>query len=98
MVAVNWTNITTAGDLLKVPNTTTGGSFWSATLWLLWIIILIAMSAFGFEVALLVSAFFGIIAGALLVYAGLVSWAVVLFFIGQLIFTILYIVWSSNKN
>jgi len=95
---INWTNVTNAGDLLRVPNENSGGSFWSVTLWMLWVVILIAMTKFGMGVALLTSAFFGIVAGTLLVYANLLAWEVVLFFIGQLIFTILYIVWSSNKN
>ena len=95
---VNWTSITTPGDLLKIPNTNSSGSFWSATLYMVWVILILVFAPFNIEVALLASTFFGIIGGILLAYAGLVSWGTVLFFIGELIFTILYIVWSSNRD
>lgn len=95
---VNWTNITTPSDLLAVPNTNSFGSFWSSTLYLVWTVLLLVFAPFNIEVALLASTFFGIVAGILLAYAGLVSWGNVLFFIGELIFTILYIVWSSNRD
>ena len=95
---VNWTNITTAQDILAIANTNSSGVFWTATLWLIWVILLLSGLPFGFEVALLLSTFFGIVAGTLLAYAGLIAWEITLFFIGQLVFTILYIVWSSNKD
>ena len=95
---INWTNITSPADLLQVPNTNTGGSFWSATLYMIWVVLLIVFAPFNIEVAFLVSAFFGIVAGMLLAYGGLISWANVLFFIGQLIFAVLYVVWSSNRD
>ena len=95
---VNWTNITTPADFLAIPNANSSGSFWSVTLYMIWVILLLVFTPFNIEVALLTSTFFGIVGGLLLAYAGLVSWGVVLFFIGQLIFTILYIVWSSNKD
>ena len=95
---VNWTNITTPGDLLAVPNANTFGSFWSATLYLIWVVLLLVFAPFNIEVALLASTFFGIVGGLLLVYADLIAWPNLLFFVGQLIFTILYIVWSSNKD
>ena len=97
-MAVNWTNVTTPGELLAVVNTNTGGAFWSVTLWLIWTVLLVSFLPFNFEVALLASTFFGIIAGLLLVYADLIAWPNLLFFVGQLIFTILYITWSSNKD
>ena len=97
-MAVNWTNITTPSDLLAIANTNSSGTFWTVTLWLIWVVVLLASSVFNFEIALLLSSFFGMIAGLLLVNAGLVAWPTVLFFIGQLVFTILYIVWSSNKD
>jgi len=97
-MAVNWTNVTTAQDLLAIANTNSSGLFWNFTLWLGWIVILITTLFFNFEVALLLSSFFGIVAGILLAYSGLVAWETTLFFIGELIFTIIYIVWSSNKD
>lgn len=95
---VNWTNITTPGGLLDVPNANSDGSFWNVTLWLVWTVLLIGFLPFNIEIALLASSFFGIVAGIILVNAGLVAWESVLYFIGQLVFTILYIVWSSNRD
>lgn len=94
----NWTNITTAQNILQIPNANSEGVFWTATLWLVWVVLLMSALVINFEVALLLTAFFGIVARLLLSYAGLVAWENVLFFIGQLVFTILYIVWSSNKD
>jgi len=65
---------------------------------MIWVVLLLVFAPFNIEVALLASTFFGIIGGILLAYAGLISWGNVLFFIGELIFTILYIVWSSNRD
>jgi len=97
-MVVNWTNITSPGALLAVPNTNTGGSFWSVVVWMVWVVLLLALLPFGIEVALLATAFFGIIAGMFLVNAGLIAWENVLFFVGELIFIILYIVWSTRKD
>lgn len=95
---VNWTAITNPAEFLAIPNTNSEGMFWTLTLWLVWTVIFLASLFTNFEIALLLSSFFGIVAGLLLAYAGLIAWPVVLWFIGELIFTILYIVWSTNKD
>jgi hypothetical protein len=97
MGLVNWTNVTTPADMLAIPNTNTGGSFWATILWLVVIVLFISMLSFGFEVALMTACVIGVLGGLLLVYAGLVSWSVVLMFLGILLFVIIYVMWS-NKN
>lgn len=98
MVNINWTNITTGGQLLQAPNTSSGGSFWAVTLYMFWIVLLVVFLPFGFEVALLFSAFLALVASILMLYGGLISIGNTLFFVGLIVFWILYIVWSSNKD
>ena len=96
---VNWSAITSPEDLLAIPNSNTGGAFWNLTLWLIWIVLFVAtIFNSNVEVALLVASFFGIIAGLALASMGLIAWENVLMFVGMLIFTILYIVWSSHRD
>lgn len=95
---VNWSSILTPADLLAVPNTNSSGSFWAVTLYMIWVVLLLVFSQFNIEVSILASTFIALIASIFLIYAGLIAWQNVLFFIGLLIFMILYIVWSSNKD
>jgi len=98
MANINWTNVTDAGGFLTAPNVGSGGSFWSVTLYMFWIVLLMAFLPFGWEVALLFSAFLAMIASILMLYGGLISITNTLFFVGLIIFWILYIVWSSSKD
>jgi hypothetical protein len=97
MGLVNWTNVTTPTDMLAIPNTNTSGSFWATILWLIVVVLFISMLSFGFETALMTACAIGFVAGLLLVYAGLVSWSVVLMFLGILLFVIIYVMWSNKK-
>ena len=95
---VNWTNVTTPADLLKIPNTNTSGSFWVTALYAFWVILLIVFSGFGFEVAILISSFLALVLAIFLLYMELIHIGFMLFFVGILLFYIFYIVWSSAKN
>ena len=97
-MSIDWSNVTSPEQLLAVPNSTTGGSFWLVINFLVWVVLLIVFQAFGFEVALLSASFSGLVISLFLSYLGLIAWEWSLFFIGILIFTILYIVYSSNKD
>jgi|TARA_Y100000310_G_scaffold3988_1_gene4900 hypothetical protein len=94
----NWTNITNAGQLLNIPNDNSSGSFWAVTVYLIWVVLMITFSAINIEVALLGATFIALVSSIFLTYAGLVAWENTLFFVGFLIFTILYVIWSSNKD
>jgi len=98
MVNINWTNVTTARGFLQAPNVSSGGSFWAVTLYMFWIVLLVVFLPFGFEVALLFSAFLALVASIFMLYGGLISVGNMLFFVGLIIFWILYIIWSSNKD
>jgi hypothetical protein len=97
MPAVNWTNITDFGQLPGEANTASGGLFWVSTFYMLWIIIMLLLIGYGFEVAILVASFLMLIVGLLIVYAGLMAWQHLLTVIGILLFMFLYIIWSSAK-
>jgi hypothetical protein len=97
-MATNWTNITTPENLLQIPNANTNGGFWTVTIFMIWIILLILLSSFGFEVAILVASFLALVGSVFLLYMGLISLKIMLFFLGVILFYILYIVWSSSKQ
>lgn len=98
MTSVNWTNITDFGDFPSWANTTTDGMFWTGILYMLWIIALLIMLPFGFEVALLSGSFLALMLGILLYYSGLVSWINMIVFIGIILFMFLYIRWSGGSK
>jgi hypothetical protein len=95
---VNWTNVTTPEQMLAIPNSTTYGAFWLVVNFLVWVVLNIVFQSFGFEVAMLGSTFIAVVIALFLAYMNLIAWAWVLFFFAILIFTILYIVWSSNRD
>jgi len=90
-------NATNLKDLLSIPNSNTGGFFWIGMLFMMWGIIVMAMIAFGFEVALLTASFVILIAGLFLVYLELVSWTWLMTFLGIILFMIFYMVWQKNR-
>ena len=97
-MAVNWTNVTSWNDVLATANTNSGSWFWTFIMYGIFLVALLIFSAWGFEVALLISAFIGLLLGILLVYAGLVSWTWTLTFVGIILFSFLYIAWSCKKQ
>lgn len=99
-MATNWSNVTTAYDYLNIPNQNTGGYFWLGMVWMVFIVMLISFISLGvgIEVALLASAFAGLVMVIFLAYVGLVAFGWVLFFAGILLALFLYILWSRGKN
>jgi hypothetical protein len=95
---INWTNVTDFGQIPQLANTATGGGFWTTSLFLIWVVLILILSVFGFEVGLLVSSFLALIIGTLLAYGGLVSWTYVMVFIGVILFMILYIIYNTTKS
>jgi len=97
MASINWSNITDFDQIPSQANTASDGSFWTGMFYMMWIIIMILMIGWGFEVAIVVASFVMLILGLLMVYAGLMAWTHLLSIIGVLIFMFLYIIWSSKK-
>ena len=88
--------VTTLKGMLGVANATTGGYAYIGLLIMLQIIMLLAMLVFGFETAILASAFIALIAGMFLTYLGLISTSWLMFFAAQIIVMILYITWQKR--
>jgi hypothetical protein len=97
-MATNWTNVSNMNEVLAVANANSGSWFWTLILYGVWIILLILFSALGWEVTILTASTIALIFGLLLAYAGLVGFAWVLTFLGAILFTILYLVWTANKQ
>jgi len=97
MVSVNWSNFTDFGDLPSLANTTSNGTFWAGMLYMMWIILIMMLSFYGFELAILVASFLGLIIAILLVYADLIAWYHALVFVGTILFMFLYIIYSGLK-
>lgn len=95
---VNWTNVTDFGQIPSEANTATGGAFWPGMLEMVWIILILVLIGYGFEVALVVGTFLALVIALFLVYAGLISWAFIAQFAGILLFMFLYIIWSGRKD
>lgn len=92
----NFEGVTTLTGMLAVPNATTGGYAYIGLLIMLQVIMLMATLAWGFESAILVSAFICLIAGMFLTYLGLISMGWLMFFAAQIIMIILYITWQKR--
>jgi len=90
-------NVTSLKGLLGVANTNTGGFAWTGLMFMMQIIIFFALLPFGFIPSILASAFIGLIAGLFLVYLELMDWSWLMVFLGQILFTIMYITWQERK-
>ena len=82
--------------LLGVANKTTGGFAYFGLLIMFEFIMVLAFMSFGIEVALLSSAFIVLIAGIFLNYLGLISFNLLIFFLAQILFLIMYITWKGR--
>lgn len=96
MIAVNGTNLTGFSDIPAQANIVTGGWFWTAMLFMMWIVLLILLIAYGFEIALMSSSFLGLILSLMLLYANLIAENWVWLFAGLSFFSFIYLVWSSK--
>lgn len=97
--STNWSEVEVAQDILQIANANTSGFFWTGILYMLWFILMILfVPVAGFEGALLASGFIGMVIGIVLLYSSLISWQWFLPLPGIILFTILYIVWSSRTD
>jgi hypothetical protein len=98
--SVDWGNVSNMGDLVSRANESAGGNLWSAILILIFLTLFITLTTIvgSWEVAILVSAFIGLIAGVFLLYMGLTSLTIVGIFIGIIVAMIMYIMWSNRYD
>ena len=94
----NWTNVSNYQGVLESANNNSGGWFWTAVVWLVFLVLTISFSAFGIEIALLAGCFITLVISLFLVYVGLVSFQTFLIFVGILILEFIYIMWSSSRD
>ena len=95
---INWSNLTDFGQMLAIPNQTTGGWFWATMMYMIFTVLVIVMSSFGIEVALLMSGFACLMLSLYLYYMGLVAWQVAGSFFGAIIFSAIYLYYSSSRT
>ena len=93
-----FSNMTGIKEMLSIPNSQTGGWFWFGMLIMIFVILVINFLGFGFETAIVTSAFVGLITGLFLNYLDLVSWQWLMLFLGIILFMLFYIVWSNRKH
>jgi len=95
--AANWTNVSDFGGMLSIANDNTGGYFWVSMVAMIFIVSFFSMIGFGFEVALMSSAFAGLIIGILFAYMDLVAWSWVVMFAGLLILSFLWTMYNQKE-
>lgn len=95
---INWSNVTDFSNFPEQANVVSGGSFWVGMLYMMWVILIILFSYYGFEVAIVTASFLALMLGLPLVYFGLVAFHWIGVFIGILLIMFLYIIWSSSKS
>jgi len=95
---INFSNMTSPQALLTAPNVVTHGYFWTGMLWMFIIVMFMAMLNFDLEIAFMAAMFVGMLAGILLLYAGLISplWLGVI--IGGLILSFIVNYMKSPRN
>lgn len=91
-------NISSFNDLLNSANTTTEGTFWTMIYWIFIVVIFLSSIAFGFEIAIVLALFGGFVIGWFLLYLGLIN--VIIFGVSEavLLFVVIYLMYSSNRN
>lgn len=97
MVEINWSNVSNFNEIPNLANTVSNNTFWVGMLFMIYAIMILMMLVFGFETAILVASFLGLVIALMMAYAGLIAWSYVLIFVGTLIFMFFYIIWSSQK-
>ena len=93
----NWTAINSWEDFLAVANTNSGGWFWTGINLMIFLVLFISLNQYGWEAALMSSAFFGLIISIFLVYMNLVAWWISGMFIGIILLMFMYLAWSSRQ-
>jgi len=91
-------NLTSFQNILESANTTTDGTFWTMVYWMFIIIVFILSMAFGFEVAVILSFFGGFTIGWFLLYLGLINGVTFGVSLATLLFMVVYLIYTSNKN
>jgi hypothetical protein len=98
MQPINWTNISSMGDLAQGANTASGGFFWVGMLQMIFVVTLLVLIGWGWEIAILIAAFLGLIISILMTYSHLIAWPYVVQFAAIILIMIVYILWSGRRQ
>ena len=91
-------NLTDLGHIAQLANQTTGNTFWTGMYWMVLIIILVITSSFGFEIAVILTFFIGLVGGIFMLYLEWITPLTLGVTEGILVFAVIYLLWSSGKN
>ena len=95
-MGTNWTEITTFEQIITSANA--HGPFWTAMLYMLWIVLVITFLPFGSSVAIIGGGFLAFFIGIFLAYMGFVSWKYLMIILGTVILMILWEALFSRKD
>jgi hypothetical protein len=88
------------GDFVSNANQSGGGNLFTGILMLVFFVLSLTLTALvgSWEVAILASAFISMVIAILLLYMGLTSMTFVGIFVGIIIATIMYLIWSNKYD
>jgi len=90
-------NMTNIGQMLQVANYNTNGWFWAVMNLLIFVVALVSLLGFGFETAVVTASFIALVIGIFLAYMDLILWKYVLFYVGIILFMIIYIAYNRKS-
>ena len=93
----HFANVTDFGDILALPNQSIS-YFWLGMLVMIFAVLTMVFLSYGFEVAIITSAFITLMLGMMLVYMGLVTWQWLMMFLGIILFIMFYITWNNKRE
>lgn len=93
----NWSGVDTPQEFLEMPNNATSGYFWAGMDLMIFLIVFITLALqFGWEAGILSASFVGLLISIFLVYLDLVSLWIIGVFVGIILLTFIYIMWSNK--
>lgn len=95
-MANNWANVTNVTSMLGTANDATGGWFWIAMLFMVFVVSWVTMLPFGSTAAFLAAAFGSLVIGTLLAYIGLIGWSWIGMIVGAIIFAFIWIGYNND--
>lgn len=95
---VNWTNTDNFTEFLANANSSGAGWLFTGIDFMVFFVLFVTLaSVMEWEVAMMVSSFIGFVLGLLFAYIGVESWTWVGVFVGLMVVSILYRVYSRNR-
>jgi len=92
----NWTNITSFSSLPGIANDISSGSFWTGILVMIFGVTFLITIEYGFNTAMMIAGFVGLVLGLLLFSAGLMAQWIVWVFLSVLVFGMLIAYFQSR--